>query len=474
MFRLFSRISEFPAGRPSTSTKTSTTPSPTVGIKQGAFPALFAPLQGAQFASAAVATLGNVVTTTTTNIVSKDPPSSSDAEVEDELNKLSLSERNSESSASELPVLPTPNPTPTPPPITKVTPPPVEEPGLVTIETQTQPIELECLSPARESSLSEEGDENNAATEGEFEAEVDSEIQEVQIELIESTTGYEKLCESQEEVELSPPTIQIVPDNDGQEVEDTTSTEHLGSDEKDETLKENISKSPSTEVAVSAKASPETEVEITLTERPSSTSCEQKQSPETQEHEGIAADDEEELEELSTSPTKPADAYSTHEELSPTTDEYQEGLQFGDDGKDDYDLADSESNAGYIPPAPTPAPSMAPLAEMDTDTVDDECSEELKPKESSPLPEKLSKLPVCSSIPKVTTEEVKRKRKKRHLESKKSISGEDKDKATTSTAVTGVAVSTATTGAAATATGTKDNSAKTEADITTVCPWEDE
>ena len=238
---LFSRISEFPAGRPSTSTKTSTTPSPTVGIKQGAFPALFAPLQGAQFASAAVATLGNVVTTTT-NIVSKDPPSSSDAEVEDELNKLSLSERNSESSASELPVLPTPNPTPTPPPTTKITPPPADEPSLVTIETQTQPIELECLSPARESSLSEEGEENNAVTEGEFEAEVDSEIQEVQIELIESTTGYEKLCESQEEVELSPPTIQIEPDNEEQEVEDATTTDNLGGDEKDETLKENISK----------------------------------------------------------------------------------------------------------------------------------------------------------------------------------------------------------------------------------------
>lgn len=461
-----SRISEFPGGRPSTSTKTSTTPSPTVGLKQGAFPALFAPLQGAQYATAAVAALGNVMTTT--NIVTKDPPSSSDAEIEEELNKLSLSEQ---SSASELPVLPTPNPTPTPPPTTKVTPPPGEEQILVTTETQTQPMLLEGESPressASESSAANEGDENNAATEGDFEAEVDSEIQEVQIELIESSGGYEKLCESQEEVEISPPTIQIEGEEDEQQLEATANVE---TEQSEESTKETISKSPSTEVASSAKPSPETEMEITLIERPSS-ACEQQKSPEREKQlaEGVA--DKEEADEISGSPTKPADAYSTHEELSPTTDEYQEGLQFGDDGKDDYDIADSECNVGYIPPAPTPAPSMAPLAEMDTDTVDDECSEELKPKES-PQTEKSAKLPVCS-IPKCTTDEVKKKRKKRHLESKKSTSAEDKDKASTSTAVVATAASTGT-GSGGGGVGVKESSAKTEADITTVCPWEDE
>ncbi|XP_046801736.1 uncharacterized protein LOC111676001 isoform X2 [Lucilia cuprina] len=462
------RISEFPAGRPSTSTKTSTTPSPTVGLKQGAFPALFAPLQGAQYATAAVAALGNVMTTT--NIVTKDPPSSSDAEVEDELNKLSLSERNSESSASELPVLPTPNPTPTPPPTTKVTPPAVEEQILVTAETQTQPMsDSPHESSHSESSVANEVDENNAANEGDFEAEVDSEIQEVQIELIESTGGYEKLCESQEEVEASPPTIQIEGEEQVEPLERIAGEESMITE--DSVGRETISKSPSTEMVISAKPSPETEVEITLTERPHSAS-EPQENPDKEQN-----IEEEEGDEVSTSPTKPADAYSTHEELSPTTDEYQEGLQFGDDGKDDYDIADSDSNVGYIPPAPTPAPSMAPLAEMDTDTVDDECSEEFKPKES-PQTEKSAKLPV-SSIPKCTTEEVKKKRKKRHLESKKSASAEEKDKATTSTAITSVVQATTAAagtgnGGAAGAGGVQESSAKTEADITTVCPWEDE
>ncbi|KAM7349593.1 uncharacterized protein ACRADG_008463 isoform 2-T2 [Cochliomyia hominivorax] len=463
------RISEFPAGRPSTSTKTSTTPSPTVGLKQGAFPALFAPLQGAQYATAAVAALGNVMTTT--NIVTKDPPSSSDAELEEELNKLSLSER-SESSASELPVLPTPNPSPTPPPTTKITPPPVEEQILVTTETQTQPMLLEGDSP-RESSVSDgssaanDGDDNNAATECDFEAEVDSEIQEVQIELIESTGGYEKLCESQEEVEVSPPTIQI----EGEE--GVEQMEQAETKDVDECSKDAISKSPSTEVAISAKPSPETEVEITLTERPNS-SCEQRETSDKEETiAGEEGAEEEEADEISNSPTKPADAYSTHEELSPTTDEYQEGLQFGDDGKDDYDIVDSESNVGYIPPAPTPAPSMAPLAEMDTDTVDEECSEELiKPKES-PQTEKSAKLPICS-IPKSTTDEVKKKRKKRHLESKKSTSADEKEKASTSTAVAVTAVATTAVAGGGVSGGVKESSAKTEADITTVCPWEDE
>uniref|UniRef100_A0A1I8MRN3 Regulator of G protein signaling n=1 Tax=Musca domestica TaxID=7370 RepID=A0A1I8MRN3_MUSDO len=447
-----SRISEFPTGRPSTGAKISTTPSPTVTLQQGNISALFAPIQGPHFAATAV--------------VTKDPPSSSDAEVEEELNKLTISERNSESSGSA--VLPTPNPTPTPPPppVTKVTPPPetAEEPtALVSAETQTQAEESPRESSPSDSLHGNEPEERSAGNEAEFEAEVDSEIQEVQIELIESSEGYEKLCESQECLEMSPPTIQVDDDDEDraghkegnkspQEATnefpagDTEMAEEMSSDQVKE-------KSP----AASAKHSPEKEIAPETQEAGNETSSpmqqEQPEQPQPQ------PPTQEEL-----PPTSPT------EELSPTTDEYQEGLEFGDDGKNDFDIADTESTVGYIPPAPTPAPSMAPLAEMDTDTVDEEFSEELKPKETAtttttttPVAEKTSKLP-HSNVVKTTAEEARKKRKKRHLDAKKSISGEEKEKekATTSSAV-------------ATATVVKEtSSAKPEADLTTVCPWEDD
>ncbi|XP_061386204.1 uncharacterized protein LOC133321125, partial [Musca vetustissima] len=404
-----SRISEFPTGRPSTGAKISTTPSPTVTLQQGNISALFAPIQGPNFAATAV--------------VTKDPPSSSDAEVEEELNKLAISERNSESSGSA--VLPTPNPTPTPPPLTKVTPPPVtpvdEQPAaLVSAETQT----CHADDSPRESSPSDslhgnEPEERSGGNEAEFEAEVDSEIQEVQIELIESSEGYEKLCESQECLEMSPPTIQVDEDDgdadgggDGENIcPPHGSGECLAGDMEvveDNPIKQ---KTPSG----SAKQSPEKEIAPETQE-----TGEEKQSP-LQEQDlpqqppPPTTTTQEEL-----PPTSPT------EELSPTTDEYQEGLEFGDDGKNDFDIADSESTVGYIPPAPTPAPSMAPLAEMDTDTVDEEFSEELKPKETAtatttPVAEKPPKLP-HTNVVKTTAEEARKKRKKRHLDAKKSIS----------------------------------------------------
>ncbi|XP_075158342.1 uncharacterized protein LOC142231601 [Haematobia irritans] len=432
-----SRISEFPTGRPSTGAKTSTTPSPTVTLQQGNFSALFTPLQGAQQATTAVVALGGNVASSSA-IVTKDPPSSSDAEVEEELNKLAISERNSESSGSA--VLPTPNATPTPPPVTKITPPPEEQTALVSTETQTQAEQ----SP-RESSPSDSlhADEGVPAGEGEYGAEVNSEIQEVQIELIESSEGYEKLCESQECLDMSPPTIQI--DDGGEEVKAETkvsqhqSCECISSKMEQEDVPPNADtqKNPSS----SAKQSPEKEIVENLHSQGD------KESP--------AQPPQEEL-----PPSSPL------EELSPTTDEYQEGLEFGDDGKNDFDIADSESAIGYIPPAPTPAPSMAPLAEMDTDTVDEEYSEELKPKEVAGT-DKSAKL---SSINKSSTnaEEARKKRKKRHLEAKKSMSAEEKEKEKASTsAAAGATVTTAT-------VVKESSSAKPEADLTTVCPWEDE
>ncbi|XP_073833735.1 uncharacterized protein isoform X2 [Musca autumnalis] len=432
-----SRISEFPTGRPSTGAKISTTPSPTVTLQQGNISALFAPIQGPNFAATAV--------------VTKDPPSSSDAEVEEELNRLAISERNSESSGSA--VLPTPIATPTPPPVTKVTPPPAassEEPtALVSAETQTHAEESPRESSPSDSLHGNEPEERSGGNEAEFEAEVDSEIQEVQIELIESSEGYEKLCESQECLEMSPPTIQV--DDDGneegkseQQSPQQEKSENLATEGEvaDETTQQKI---PS----VSVRQSPEKEIP------PESQEMEEESTSPLEEHQ---------QQQQPSPPQEELPPASPIEELSPTTDEYQEGLEFGDDGKNDFDIADTESTVGYIPPAPTPAPSMAPLAEMDTDTVDEEFSEELKPKEPSPLPDKSTKHLPHTNVVKTTAEEARKKRKKRHLDAKKSISGEEKEKATTSAGV----VTTATTVVKET------SSAKPEADLTTVCPWEDE
>ncbi|XP_059223353.1 uncharacterized protein LOC106081189 [Stomoxys calcitrans] len=446
-----SRISEFPSGRPSTGAKTSTTPSPTVTLQQGNFPALFAPLQGAQHATTAVVALGgNIASTTTnnittavaaTNVVTKDPPSSSDAEVEEELNKLAISERNSESSGSA--VLPTPNATPTPPPVTKVTPPPEEQTALVSAETQTHAEQSpRDSSPSESLHAMQEGEETTRANEArELGAEVDSEIQEVQIELLESSEGYEKLCESQECLDVSPPTIQI---DDGEEGKVEVKTPEY------QTCECVVSAGDQESIAVDQPAQ--------------SPSASAKQNPDKESAADPGSDKDNESPEQN-QPQEELPPSSPLEELSPTTDEYQEGLEFGDDGKNDFDIADSESTMGYIPPAPTPAPSMAPLAEMDTDTVDEEYSEELKPKDAA-LPDKSAKLPLSSINKSTTAEEARKKRKKRHLEAKKSASAEEKDKekekASTSAAVT-------------TATVAKESSsAKPEADLTTVCPWEDE
>ncbi|KAM8718595.1 hypothetical protein ACLKA7_001324 [Drosophila subpalustris] len=65
---------------------------------------------------------------------------------------------------------------------------------------------------------------------------------------------------------------------------------------------------------------------------------------------------------------------------------------------------------GCIPPASTPAPSMAPLAVLDIDTVDDEPT--------------VVKMP----IPALSSDEIRRRRKKRYLEARKITSLEEKDK----------------------------------------------
>lgn len=129
-------------------------------------------------------------------------------------------------------------------------------------------------------------------------------------------------------------------------------------------------------------------------------------------------------------------------ELSPTTEEYQEGMHFGDASKDavhEYDIVDSKRNKCYVPPAPTPAPSMAPLAVLDVDTVEDDLFDEN----------------VQSVTPSLGKEEERRRRKKRNLEGKKKNTFNEKEKRNE---------------IAGTSTQTYTN----EMEHNAICPWEDE
>uniref|UniRef100_A0A1A9W2X3 RGS domain-containing protein n=1 Tax=Glossina brevipalpis TaxID=37001 RepID=A0A1A9W2X3_9MUSC len=476
-----SRLSDFPLGQLSTSSKISTTPSPTVGSQHLAiFPTIFKPLQVAQSTTATAATLGNVVTHSAGS-VSKDPPSISDVEVE-ELNRLSISERNSESSTSELPVLPTPTPTPTPPPIptppplTKITPP-------AEVETQLREIET---SPSEniDEDKKQDVEDNLLLTEEKFVAEVDAEVQEVQIELFEATTseGYQKLCESQEVIEANTSTMNTV-EEETKGKADYQSTLPLSQSPKHltieilskEEVKENTNETVKHQNSEILSNSPEKE--ITTADSGNALAVVVDEYTQKPDLPVLALEDTNEY-------------FVGPEELSPTTDEYQEGLQFGAEDKEVYDYGLGISEAGYIAPASTPAPAMAPLAEMDTDTVDEEPSEEVKPKEPPPIPTsppilvKPLKFPVCPT-PKYSSEEVKKRRKKRHMDGKKVASTEEKDKdkekATTSTAAAAAAAASAsasasasTTAATAATTASKDVSAKNDTDLATVCPWEDE
>ncbi|XP_015042221.2 uncharacterized protein [Drosophila pseudoobscura] len=159
------------------------------------------------------------------------------------------------------------------------------------------------------------------------------------------------------------------------------------------------------------------------------------------------------------------------DELSPTTDEYQEGLQFGGndtkDVVDDFDSIDSDIQLGYIPPAPTPAPSMAPLAELDVDTmVDDDPADEPASSTERPAVAVAVAAAVAPTAPATATatptssnDEARKRRKKRNSDGKKHSSQEDKDK-----------------------DGGKDGSGSgggggggvVDPEHNAVCPWEDE
>lgn len=181
------RLSEYKFGQTSVSAKTSSSPSPTVGSQSAVDSSLPAPpppvfTQG-------IATIAAVTAISSSpGIVSKDPPSSSDAEVEEELNKLAISQRNSESSASEMCALPPP--TPTPPPITKVTPPPPDEnifphyQSIEVISCESSQSDLVCGAERSAGSGGSGHSDNGSIVISETDLEVP--VQEVQIELIES------------------------------------------------------------------------------------------------------------------------------------------------------------------------------------------------------------------------------------------------------------------------------------------------
>lgn len=127
-------------------------------------------------------------------------------------------------------------------------------------------------------------------------------------------------------------------------------------------------------------------------------------------------------------------------ELSPTTEEYQEGMHFGDASKDadyEYDIMDSKRNKCYVPPAPTPAPSMAPLAVLDVDTVEDDLFDETVQSDG------------------LGNEEELRRRKTRNLEGKKKNPFDENE---TQNEIAG------------TSTQTNTN----ELEHNAICPWEDE
>ncbi|XP_017474605.1 PREDICTED: uncharacterized protein LOC108365155 isoform X1 [Rhagoletis zephyria] len=463
-----SRIAEYQYGQTCISAKTSSTPSPTVGsqsVVDATLPTPTPPLLTQSIATIATAT----AISSSSGTISKDPPSISDVEIEEELNKLAISQRNSESSASEMSALPPP--TPTPPPMTKVTPPPPDD----SVPTYYQPAELvSCESPhsdllcgAEESGGSGNSDNGSLII---SESDVAVPVQEVQIELIESFDVQEE-----KSPQLPKPTIQV-----DQEVEPSAATD-VGAEAptEAEASDSETQKTPTPSLGNSTQVTPVAEQTLPPLFNTSEV------QPAAQAHiTQMFADAMPMAVSMIPPPPPPigpmeeeeqlrmeeeiAAAQETQEELSPTTDEYQEGLQFdGDDKEDyDYDIIDTDTQAGYIPPAPTPAPSMAPLAEMDIDTVDDdEPCEEIEPmvevEELPKTPTAETVMPaIVETIVPVIAEEVKKRRKKRIVDGRKPHSVDEKERASTSAAG----------GATTEASGGTNN----QADRNAVCPWEDE
>lgn len=163
------------------------------------------------------------------------------------------------------------------------------------------------------------------------------------------------------------------------------------------------------------------------------------------------------------------DKYIPQEELSPTTEEYQECC-VPDDDDYQYDITAAVGDiltVGCVAPAPTPAPSIAPLAEVEVDPPDDdiemhdcelpaEAAAAMIPTTIEAVVEKTAGAASSSSD---TLVEHKKKRKKKNSFELKT----DKDVVTTDI----VAQTTTTT---TTTVPTSDDPQNRN----TVCPWEEE
>lgn len=113
----------------------------------------------------------------------------------------------------------------------------------------------------------------------------------------------------------------------------------------------------------------------------------------------------------------------TVDDLSPTTDEYQECMNFQknvDDDDDEYDLVTDGCNLapGCVAPTPTPAPSIAPLAEVEIDPPDDEGDFEIETMVVDEIDEE-NDGGECSSF---KPDDEKKKRKKRNSSDSKKLS----------------------------------------------------
>lgn len=114
------------------------------------------------------------------------------------------------------------------------------------------------------------------------------------------------------------------------------------------------------------------------------------------------------------------------EELSPTTEEYQECCP-PDDYQYDISTEGEILVPGCVAPAPTPAPSIAPLAEVEVDPPDDEldiddlediASVAVEPRLVTKLSSQNSDDAATDVASNQAPEQTKRKRKKRNSESK--------------------------------------------------------
>lgn len=112
----------------------------------------------------------------------------------------------------------------------------------------------------------------------------------------------------------------------------------------------------------------------------------------------------------------------TVDDLSPTTDEYQECMNFQKnvvDDDDEYDLVTDGCNLapGCVAPTPTPAPSIAPLAEVEIDPPDDEGDFEI---DEMVIDDEIIEENDGGECSNFKPDDEKKKRKKRNSDSKKS------------------------------------------------------